>query len=280
MDSVKLGDIASFSLGIKTSDDKRFIFDEKKDNDCYLFLRGRNISRWCVPSNNEWLWYKPELITQKPGGRPRIFENFVVDKKIIIQDIATEINATLDKNKYLCNDTLNIIFNTENDYSMEYLVCLLNSKLVNVWFKKVFPSGLHIKLNQLECVPVPIINQDEQQQFIAFADKMLSLNSDLQQKRCRFLRRLQDNFESVKINGALESFDTMEFADFLKELKKQKITLSLSQQDEWEDYFNHYKTECNKLSAVIAETDNEIDLRVYKLYGLTEEEIAVVENSI
>lgn len=280
VDSVKLGDIASFSLGIKTSDDKRFIFDEKKDNDCYLFLRGRNISRWCVPSNNEWLWYKPELITQKPGGRPRIFENFVVDKKIIIQDIATEINATLDKNKYLCNDTLNIIFNTENDYSMEYLVCLLNSKLVNVWFKKVFPSGLHIKLNQLECVPVPIINQDEQQQFIAFADKMLSLNSDLQQKRCRFLRRLQDNFESVKINGALESFDTMEFADFLKELKKQKITLSLSQQDEWEDYFNHYKTECNKLSAVIAETDNEIDLRVYKLYGLTEEEIAVVENSI
>ena len=277
VNSVQLGDIASFSLGIKTSDDKRFIFDEKKDNDCHLFLRGRNTSRWCVPSNNEWLWYKPELITQKPGGRPRIFENFVVDKKIIIQDIATEINATLDKNKYLCNDTLNIIFNTEDNYSMEYLVCLLNSKLVNVWFKKVFPSGLHIKLNQLECVPIPTINHESQQPFIDLADKMLSLNSNLQQKRSRFLRRLQDNFEGVKITGALESFDTMEFAEFLKELKKQKITLSLSQQDEWEEYFNQYKTDCNNLSAEIAATDNAIDSKVYKLYGLTYDEVLVVD---
>ena len=101
--TIPLGEIASFSLGIKTSDDKRFIFPEKKDDDCFLFLRGRNISRWCVPENNEWLWYKPELITQKAGGRPRIFENFTVDKKIVIQDMAFEINASMDYKHYLCN---------------------------------------------------------------------------------------------------------------------------------------------------------------------------------
>ena len=111
---------------------------------------------------------------------------------------------------------------------------------------------------------------------------MLYLNSQLQQKRSRFLRRLQENFcggacPAVKITSTLETFDTLQFADFVKELKKQKIKLTLPQQDEWEDYFGQYKTECNSISEQIAETDKKIDGMVYELYGLTEEEIKVVE---
>ena len=271
----KLCEIASFSLGIKTSDDKRFVFDEKKDSDCYLFLRGRNVKRWNTPENDEWLWYKPELICEKPGGRPRVFENFVVDKKIIIQDIATEITATLDTNKYLCNDTLNIIFDLDKQYSFEYILILLNSKLINVWFKKVFPAGLHIKANQLEQIPIPECS--DQQPFIDLADRMLSLNKDLQAKRARFLRRLQDNMPDIKITGTLETFDTLDFAGFVAELKKQKIKLSLVQQDEWEEYFGQYKATLNEISAQIGATDKEIDARVYALYGLTEEEIKTIE---
>ena len=271
----KLSEIASFSLGIKTSDDKRFVFEEKKDDDCYLFLRGRNVKRWNTPENDEWLWYKPELICEKPGGRPRVFENFVVDKKIIIQDIATEITATLDTNKYLCNDTLNIIFELDKQYTFEYILILLNSKLINVWFKKVFPAGLHIKANQLEQIPIPECT--DQQPFIDLADKMLSLNKDLQAKRARFIRRLQDNMPDIKITGTLESFDTLDFAGFVAELKKQKIKLSLVQQDEWEEYFSQYKAACTELTSAISATDAEIDTRVYALYGLTEDEIKVIE---
>ena len=272
----KLSEIASFSLGIKTSDDKRFVFEEKKDDDCYLFLRGRNVKRWNTPENDEWLWYKPELICEKPGGRPRVFENFVVDKKIIIQDIATEITATLDTNKYLCNDTLNIIFELDKQYTFEYILILLNSKLINVWFKKVFPAGLHIKANQLEQIPIP--ECADQQPFIDLAEKMLSLNKDLQDKRARFIRRLQDNMPDIKITGTLETFDTLDFAGFIAELKKQKIKLSLVQQDEWEDFFNDYKAACCELVAKITETDKEIDTRVYDLYGLTEDERQLIES--
>ena len=106
---------------------------------------------------------------------------------------------------------------------------------------------------------------------------MLSLNRDLQAKRARFLRRLQDNLTDIKITGTLESFDTLDFAGFVAELKKQKIKLSLVQQDEWEDYFRDYKAACNDLTAQIAATDREIDERVYQLYGLTEDEIKVIE---
>jgi hypothetical protein len=68
----------------------------------------------------------------------------------------------------------------------------------------------------------------------------------------------------------------LEFKQFIAELKKQKIALSLKQQDEWEEYFNEYKTECNALSAQISATDREIDGMVYGLYGLNEEEIELI----
>ena len=272
----KLSAIASFSLGIKTSDDARFVFDNPIDDTCYKFIRGRNISRWSHPYNNEWIWYQPALICEKPGGRPRILENFIVDRKIVIQDIATQITATIDSEKYLCNDTLNIIYSLNDDYSFEYVLCILNSKLVNVWFKKIFPAGLHIKTNQLEQIPIPIIDMNVQQPFITLADTMLSLNSQLQEERTRFLRRLSENFEGVKITTALQTFDQLDFKGFVAELKKQKIKLTLVQQDEWEDYFNQYRQACQELSEQIKATDNEIDNKVFDLYGLTLEEREII----
>lgn len=191
--------------------------------------------------------------------------------------MAFEINATLDKNKYLCNDKVNIIFETADNYSMEYILTLLNSKLVNVWFKKLYTSGLEIKINQLRTIPIPELSIDAQQPFIALADTMLSLNSQLQEKRSRFLRRLSENLEGVKITGALQTFDQMDFAVFVAELKKQKIKLSLVQQDEWEEYFNQYRQACQELSQQIAATDSEIDTRVYHLYGLTYDEVLTVD---
>ena len=141
--------------------------------------------------------------------------------------------------------------------------------------RKLFPK---IILNDLRLFPIKEISKEEQQPFIALADKMLSFNSELQSKRQRFLKRLSDNFNALKITGALERFEELEFKQFLSELAKQKINLSLKQQDEWEEYFNEYKTECNALSAQISATDREIDGMVYGLYGLTEEEIEIIEN--
>ena len=102
---------------------------------------------------------------------------------------------------------------------------------------------------------------------------MLTLNKQLQQKRARFLRRFSENFEGVKITTALQTFDKMEFKVFMAELKKQKIKLSLAEQDDWEDYFNEYAEACREISIKINTTDDEINRRVGQLYGLTDEEM-------
>ena len=59
--------------------------------------------------------------------------------------------------------------------------------------------------------------------------------------------------------------------------KEQKFTLV--QQDEWEDYFNQYRQSSQKLSEQIKATDNEIDNKVFDLYGLTPEEREIILNA-
>ena len=122
-------------------------------------------------------------------------------------------------------------------------------------------------------------NQDIADTLSVFANQMFSLNSQIQEKRTRFLRRLNENFEGIKITTALQTFDQLDFKGFVAELKKQKIKLTLVQQDEWEDYFNQYRQACQELSEQIQTTDNEIDNKVFDLYGLTQEEREIVINA-
>lgn len=105
---------------------------------------------------------------------------------------------------------------------------------------------------------------------------MLTLNQQLQDKRTRFLRLISNNFEDVKITTALQSFEQLDFKGLMVEMKKQKIRIPVKEQDEWEDSFNERVAECQELSAKIKATDEEIDNKVFDLYGLTEEERRIV----
>ena len=158
------------------------------------------------------------------------------------------------------------------------LLAIFNSR-VGWWLITKFCSqiqnGYQLIWKYFGKIPIPTFSEDDTSYTLA--DTMLSLNKELQAKRSRFLRRLSENVEGVKITSALQTFDQLDFKAFVAELKKQKIKLSLTQQDEWEDYFNQYADACQQLKTQIAATDGEIDRRVYELYGLTEEEISIVE---
>ena len=69
------------------------------------------------------------------------------------------------------------------------------------------------------------------------------------------------------------------FKDFHKELSKQKIKLTLSEEAEWLSYFEEQKAKAKAIQQVIDATDKEIDQMVYELYELTEEEIKIVEGN-
>ena len=106
---------------------------------------------------------------------------------------------------------------------------------------------------------------------------MLSLNQQLQNKKYKFLNRINDNFEMDKISKKIDAFYDYDFKTFIAELKKQNNKPSLTQHDEWETYFSAYKDEINQLQNKINTTNKKIDQMVYELYGLTEDEIKIVE---
>ena len=157
------------------------------------------------------------------------------------------------------------------------LLAILNSRM-GWWLITKFCSqiqnGYQLIWKYFGQIPIPACKNDEA--LSVLANTMLSLNSQLQEKRNRFLRRLSENFEGIKITTALQTFDQLDFKGFTSELKKQKIKLSLVQQDEWEDYFNQYRQTCQELTEQIKATDEEIDRLVFDLYELTEEERRIV----
>ncbi len=175
---IKLGEIAHFSLGIKTSNDKRFISNEAFLEDSYRLIRGRNIQRYNTPQSSEWIWYRPDLFMEKVGAGPRQLEFFLTSPKIIIQDIATEICATIDENMYLCNDTINLIYKLNNSYSFNYILGLINSKAVRFWHKKVFPEGLHVKIYQLKEIPIPVVSVTHQKPIIDIVNEIIETKRD------------------------------------------------------------------------------------------------------
>ncbi len=199
--------------------------------------------------------------------------------KIIYPNMTSVFPFAYDESGSFGNDKTFFITAKDDSVNLKFLTAIFNSKLCKLWIWYNCPELLggtrEIRKVYFEnfCIP----ECTDQQPFIDLADKMLSLNKDLQAKRARFIRRLQDNMPDIKITGTLETFDTLDFAGFVAELKKQKIKLSLVQQDEWEEYFGQYKTDCEELKSSIAATDAEINNRVYALYGLTDDEIKLIE---
>ena len=254
-------------------------YDYKFDDDTYKYLDGADVLRYGIHWSGTWLRYGKHL------AAPRTFDLFY-GEKIIVREITSEfpkcLNATYSDEIYLYNRSNIAVVKRNDDFSLKYILALLNSALMSYYFKKntakaerkLFPKVI---LNDLRLFPIKKISFDKQKPFVELADKMLSLNEQIQKKSAKFISRVKDNLNVQKISSALESFYALSFSEFVKELGKQKVKLSLKEQDEWEEYFGEYKAEIRALKADIDKTDKAINAAVYALYGLTAEEISEIE---
>jgi hypothetical protein len=257
---------------------KEELITKFEEENSYPLLIGTALNRaynldW---DNNRVKYIESEIAESKPL---KIF----LQPKILIRDIGLKFNAYYDEENFLCLKTIYFIYGASND-KLKYVTALLNSKLLNFYFKEKY-SAMHISGGYLrfrkqfvEKVPLKLI--DEEYFFIEKVDIMTALNKSFQSKKSKFSKRITSNLEIEKLSKKLESFYELDFKTFLKELKKKKVTLSLIQQDEWEEYFEAYQKELLDLQAQIDATDREIDLMVYELYGLTQEEIELMEGEI
>lgn len=293
--------------------DKLIAEDPKSAELIHPLLRGRDIQAWYTSNDNQYLInphnglpkekIAPISIEDYPAIKQHLEPFFTklskrLDKgvspynlrncdyikefakpKIMYPNMTSIFPFTYDENGFYGNDKTFMITANDATVNLKFITAIFNSKLCKLWIwyncpelqggtreiRKVYFENFHIPVNI------------DMQPLADLTDKQMNHVGQLQDKRNRFLRRLTENIEGVKITTALQTFDQMDFAAFVAELKKQKIKLTLPQQDEWEDYFRQYADACHQLTDQIDATDREIDLRVYHLYGLTYDEVLTID---
>ena len=242
---------------------------------CSRYLEGRDIHRYYIDNVEKYvysndidkttkLWhYTPKLILQRIVGqnKNKIFATVDLENRIIFP------NANL----------VNLVNQNEN---IKFYIVILNSTLISYFYNLYYgESNTNLTKVAFENIPIPNIENINQQPFIEKADKMLALNKELQEVSQKFQRMIMREFNLEKLSTKLQNWYLLNFDEFIKELSKVKVKLSLSQKADWEDYFVVEKEKAEILNNEITKTDKEIDKMVYELYGLGDDEIKVIEES-
>jgi len=277
-------------------------------------FEGKDIKKWNSPDIDKWLIFtkrginidefpiiKEELSEfrealnpktnseQKKGRKPGKYQWFEVQDsieyyklfdspKIIWPNLQSGNKFAYDEEGfYLTNPS--VILPTDN----KTLLCIANSKLAWFFFKDicVIRSGGFIEMHAQYFEQLPVAMPNDEQPFIEKADCLISTTKNLQNCQLGFLKLMTSELKPVKISKKLNNWIDLDWDGYKAELGKGKVKvqeLSLKDRKEWREYFENEKKKANTLRELIRKTEREIDQMVYILYGLTEDEISIIEN--
>jgi len=261
-------------------DNKLFHSEIRHDKVWLKLIISIDVQRYFTGWSGQYIKYGENL------SRPRN-PDFFNCPRILVRHIPAQppysIYATFVDGLVINDNNSMIITNNSDNYYLEYILALVNSKLISFWFSKSF-NKLHRKLfpqfivKELSSFPIKPIEKPEQQIFANYAKKIIENNKILHDKINKFKSNLITNFDKIKVTQNLSEFYSLDFKEFIEELAKQRIRINLKKQDEWLDYFNLHKQSVNELIIENNELNNKIDYLVYKLYNLSSEEIEIIEN--
>jgi hypothetical protein len=164
----------------------------------------------------------------------------------------------------------------------ECVLAILNSSLCSFFHLNSSPNSIKgafpkILIKDLREIPIPGISKNIQKNL---SQLVFSITEKIESQILilnNLIKLFQSKFSIEKPSTKLQHWPNLDFKGFLGELKKAKVKLSLSEEAEWMSYFNEQKQKALALQSEITRIDAEIDQLVYELYGLTEEEIKIVE---
>jgi len=307
--SSKLGDKSEVVRGVgvyhkRIGHTKEFIQldpyqSDKKDNDSFVpYLRGRNLSQWEVNwKDDSYISYGKWLAEPR---EPRFFEG----KRILIRKILSKgiVSAYIDNQFVVDQQIYTVLLNNDFNVNEKAIVGIVCSKLMSFYFRyrysefdDLFPQ---IKLAHIKLLPIINKNIDG---LTEKSIKLIELKKKYRLAFEQFTNYLQSQYPIGKLPRKLESWHELDFGEFIKELNKaikkenkQRAhqgdsspcnstgnipELTKLQEMEWMEVFETKKAEAQALKAEIDKTDKAIDAMVYELYGLTDDEIAIVEGS-
>jgi hypothetical protein len=160
---------------------------------------------------------------------------------------------------------------------MKYILGVLNSKILGWYFRYknnefdgLFPK---IKINQFKSLPIPKATTEQQTQIADLVDQIMNLKKEMQDylKNTFILLQAELGGQKITLNKKLEKFWTLDFAEFLSELTKQKIQISHPQKRNLITSFETDKKKILELEQQVEKVDAEIESLVCGLYGLNDQ---------
>ena len=278
--SPPLSEFVELKYGFKTGDDDKFISDTCLSDEYKKFIRSGDIKRYYFEPANEYVLYNPKLMRDnKKTARPGESYRFEQDK-IIVSRMGKGIEVVLDESGIYIKDAM--LLSSKNNANLKYITALLNSNLINYYYREYF-NTIDVLKNALLSLPIKI-NTDLYEFMNHSVDVMLEKKNKAYNFYSSFSKYIEFQFSGIVLNNHIQNWYELEFGDFIKELNKaikkagrEKLT-KIDEMD-WMEVFETKKAEAQTLKTEIDKTDREIDEMVYELYGLTNDEIKIVEES-
>lgn len=273
--TTQLGEICNSYFGIQAYDRKSSISETKIDETYLEIIDGGDIHPYTFAIPTKYFNFKDENI--KSGGDWNVYNQ----DRIVIRQIGQTPIVGLCSKGILASNTLYSIYPKDTQYNLMYLLCILNSSLIKKYWlskysdgKQLFPK---IKGYQLKELPIFTAGSEIQEKFQKMAIHRISLSKQFTIIDSTFIKFVKGKL--TELDSKLSSWYGFDFTSFIQMIKKSKVKISISDEAEWMQYFNEQKKKALEIKSQIDQTDKEIDRIVYELYGLTEEEIQIVENS-
>ena len=269
----------------KIEDKENRIFNDnfKKDATFVKEVRGKHVNRYNLLWENEYVSYGKWL------AEPRN-ERFFSGSRILMRQIPgkNSLIACFTDENYIVDQSAYIIKPKNIKPNFNSILAILNSKLIfwyyrneNNEFDTLFPK---IKAKEISALPISKYKIEKHEIFDTKVEFIIDSNKEFKMVINKFSTYFSSHYHLDKLSNKLSNWYELEFVDFIKELNKaikaaKGTPLTKKDEFEWMDLFEENKKKALELKRQIDKTDKEIDQMVYQLYGLTEEEIKIVENS-
>lgn len=272
--NVPLENIVSFKQGIITGGNSKFLISEKKMNTVKV-ITGSDFNRYNLNWKGQYLIYDIDQL-----HRPRTKEIFEEKEKLIMRQTGSYPICMIDYNQYYTLDTVHNGRLLDKNVNIKYILALINSKLIRYVYEATInekgKTYAQVKIIYIAKLPIKLTDKNKELFIESLVNKMIKMNDEFNRLTDKFLNRLTSSFSITKVSKKLRTFYDFTFADLLKELKKNKVYLTLKEQDDLEDYFIEYKNRILNLNEDINFIDNKLDEEIFDIYDLDENEKLII----
>lgn len=162
---------ADFALGIVTGNNKKFITDEKRE-DNEMILKGSDLCKYRFHDTDHYIVFKPESFQQVAPT-----QLYRAEEKLLYRFICNQLVFAYDNRKTLSLNSCNILIPQIPGVAIKFVMAVLNSRIAQFYFKKTFHS-VKVLRSHIEQIPIPVADKVAQENIIQLADLLISATDE------------------------------------------------------------------------------------------------------